>query len=676
MSYSSEKRRTNWIIGRSAVQITAVALSAISMFCLLPPVSARIDLPSAAADLVLKYGWTKYGWTALLSAVFTAVILTLPYRRKRVSSRFSTYSDGERWLRDAFEDAFVGLNITDDRGRIRSVNKGFGNIVGYSPEELTGTTIGALLAEDQESAVVNDLTALANGTVPYYRVERRFKRRDGQTVWVRSSVTRLKWIGEHSIVAICEDITEQKLIRERLNYQATHDLLTGLPNRCHFEENLEAAISQANLAGDQLALLFVDLDRFKQVNDRLGHPAADRLLKEAAARLRARLDPSDFLARVGGDEFTIVMTGADCDDTIREKTENLLRCFDSPFQIDEHEITIGASIGISLYPVDGQNSSGLMSNADAAMYEAKRSGTNQYRFMTARMKTSTAERLQMELCLRKALAENEISLHFQPQFRLENNSLVRFEALCRWTSAELGNVAPDRFIPVAEETGLIVPIGLYVLREACRHAMSWQIGDVPVQIAVNVSAIQFARGDFVGNVTGILREAGLNPGLLELELTESSLVRDLDESVRKMRLLRELGVRISIDDFGTGYSSLSYLQSMPIDALKVDRSFTAKIDSSPTAASMVGAVIAMTRALALRVVVEGVETLDQLSILRRLGCDEVQGYFCGRPEPSAAALERVRRGSVYGLAPSDPSASDLSSLEAALTCAPGSTSVV
>jgi EAL domain-containing protein (putative c-di-GMP-specific phosphodiesterase class I) len=277
------------------------------------------------------------------------------------------------------------------------------------------------------------------------------------------------------------------------------------------------------------------------------------------------------------------------------------------------------------------------------MYSAKYNGSNRYQFFTSQMKEDAHERLIVESCLRRALEQNEISVQFQPQYELAGNRLVRFEALCRWKSAELGSVPPQRFIPIAEETGTIVPIGLHVLREACAQAVEWQAARTPIQVAVNVSAVQFSRADFVDSVVEVLRETGLNPGLLDLELTESSFVRDKDDSVRKMNALRRYGVRISIDDFGTGYSSLSYLQSMPVDALKVDRSFTAKIASSPTAVSMVRAVIAMARALGLRVVTEGVENLDQADILRHLGCDEVQGFLYGRPEDHQASMERVWR---------------------------------
>lgn len=584
-----------------------------------------------------------------------------PLRSLMSALQMQTQSEGERWIRDAFEEAFVGLNITDSEGHIRSINKGFADIIGYSAEELKGKTIGSLVADEQGRSVVRDLGSLAKGSVPHYRAERRFRRKDGKCVWVRSSVTKLKSLGEESIVAICEDITEQKNTRERLRHQATHDLLTGLLNRRQFERNLNKAIARASQPGAELALLFVDLDGFKLINDTLGHATGDLLLREVAARLTGCVSKSDFLARVGGDEFTIAIAGFKSREELHARVDRVVHCFSSPFRVNQHQISVGAATGISLYPADGLDARALMQNADLAMHYAKERATSRDQFVTAQMKEAAHKRFQIVSCLRKALESNELSVHFQPEYQLGDNKLVRFEALCRWRNADLGQVPPDQFIPIAERTGMIVPIGLYVLREACRNAVKWQAGKWPVQVAVNVSAIQFARTDFVDSVITVLRETGLNPSLLELEITESSFHRDLDDNVRKMHLLKEAGIRLSVDDFGTGYSSLGCLQNMPIDAVKVDRSFTANLAKSATGVSMVGAIISMAHALALRVVVEGVETAEQLGIVRRLGSDEVQGYLCGRPEDSSAASERVRRETVL-----NPASSDLATLASAL----------
>jgi predicted signal transduction protein with EAL and GGDEF domain len=338
----------------------------------------------------------------------------------------------------------------------------------------------------------------------------------------------------------------------------------------------------------------------------------------------------------------ITLKGLDGPAVPARVAERLLLAFDAPVDIDGHEIPIGASIGISRYPLDGQDAGTLLQTADSAMYSAKRSGKHRFGFFSAQMRLDAHQRLATESRLRRALEYREISVSFQPQYELSSNRLVRFEALCRWFNPELGQVPPDRFIPIAEKTGMIIELGDFVLRESCKQALKWQSAG-PVQIAVNVSAVQFARTDFVDSVTTVLRETGLEPSLLELELTESTLLQDRDDAIRKMNTLRQYGVRISIDDFGTGYSSLSYLQNMPVAALKIDRSFTAKLGSSQTALSMVKAIIAMARALGLRIVTEGVENQAQVQILRQLGCDDVQGFYYGKPEKASLALERVIR---------------------------------
>jgi diguanylate cyclase (GGDEF)-like protein/PAS domain S-box-containing protein len=555
-----------------------------------------------------------------------------------------TLRESEQRFRNAFHDAAVGMVILDPEGRFVSVNKGMTEITQYSAEELLGRPVAFILDDAHKSESANNLARVARGEIGAYRAERRCIRKDGISIWMRSSVSMMQpGGGPGYIVALCEDITDRKQAREKLRHQALHDPLTGLPNRRHFEQSLNAAIEGAAREGNEVALLFLDLDGFKLVNDTFGHPAGDLLLKHVAHRVQTRLSGMDELARVGGDEFTVVLSGLDGPEIPRRRAESLLEAFSEPFSIHDNEIGIGASVGISRYPHDGRTTSALLQSADAAMYSAKYSGNNRYQFFTSRMKEDAHERLIVESCLRRALEQKEISVQFQPQYELATNRLVRFEALCRWKSPELGQVPPQKFIPIAEETGLIVPIGLHVLREACGRAVQWQSAEAPIQVAVNVSAVQFSRADFVDSVVEVLRETGLSPRLLDLELTESSFVRDKDDSVRKMNALRRYGVRISIDDFGTGYSSLSYLQSMPVDALKVDRSFTAKIASSPTAVSMVRAVIAMARALGLRVVTEGVENPDQVDILRHLGCDEVQGFLYGRPEDHQASMERVWR---------------------------------
>jgi diguanylate cyclase (GGDEF)-like protein/PAS domain S-box-containing protein len=569
-----------------------------------------------------------------------------------------TLRESELRFRIAFQEAAVGMVILDVAGRIQSVNRGFADITLYSAEELTGKRLSLLVSEENHAELARDRRLLIEGKVGNYRAERRFIRKDGVSVWVRTSVSLLQVNAEQHTVALVEDITDQKLARETLNLQAMHDPLTGLPNRRQFEEALDIALALAKndamknsvaikntetQRGGEVAILYVDLDGFKLVNDTMGHGCGDLLLKEVAARIRDCLEDSDLLARVGGDEFTVVLTGLDGPEVPARVARRLLQSFNSPFQIGGREIGIGASVGISRYPLDGSDSSALLQNADTAMYCAKRSGNNRCQFFTSQMRQDAHQRLTIESRLRRALDCGEISVQYQPQYELAGNHLVGFEALCRWFNPELGHVPPDRFIPIAEETGLIVAIGDHVLREACRQALKWQAGLSPVHVAVNVSAVQFTRAGFVNSVVEILRETGLRPALLELELTESALMRDRDDGIRRMQRLRDLGVHISIDDFGTGYSSLSYLQNMPLDGLKIDRSFTRKLGSSQTALSMVRAIIAMASALGLRIVTEGVENSAQIEILRQLGCDDIQGYYCGRAEGAEASIARALR---------------------------------
>jgi diguanylate cyclase (GGDEF)-like protein/PAS domain S-box-containing protein len=565
--------------------------------------------------------------------------------------------ENELRFRNVFEEALVGMVILDMAGRVHSVNRGFCDITGFTADELTGKHVSALVAADEHAAIVDDRALLLSGKVRSYRSERKVIRADGALVWCRVSVSLLQWKGELHTIALIEDITGQKRAREELARLALHDPLTGLPNRRHFEKSLEEAILEASVNHHEVALVYVDIDDFKFVNDTMGHRAGDLLLQEVARRITGCMEFADLLcdsllsdndapqssaARVGGDEFVITLKGLDGPGVPARVAERLLLAFDAPVEIDGHEIPIGASIGISRYPFDGQDAVTLLQTADAAMYSAKRSGKHRYGFFSAQMRLDAHQRLAVESRLRRALEHREISVSFQPQYELDTNRLVRFEALCRWFNPELGNITPDRFIPIAEKTGMIIAIGSFVLRESCRQALQWQSAG-PVQIAVNVSAVQFARADFVESITSVLCETGLQPSLLELELTESTLLQDRDDAIRKMNTLRQYGVQISIDDFGTGYSSLSYLQNMPVAALKIDRSFTAKLGSSQTALSMVKAIIAMARALGLRIVTEGVENQVQVEILRQLGCDDVQGFYYGKPEKAALALERVMR---------------------------------
>jgi diguanylate cyclase (GGDEF)-like protein/PAS domain S-box-containing protein len=446
------------------------------------------------------------------------------------------------------------------------------------------------------------------------------------------------------LAGVAEDMTERKLSELQLLHQALYDELTDLPNRRLFREKLAQAINEC-AAGTSVAVIFIDLDHFKLVNDTLGHSAGDLLMKEVAQRLLAVCGESGTLARFGGDEFTLVAAGFGGPDAVRHLGNKLITCLDEPFRIADREVFIGASIGISLFPENGTDPEVLQRGADVAMHEAKRAGKNQLRFFTPVYADVARERLEMETRLRRALSLSEFRLMFQPQFAPGRSLPSRFEALVRWYSPDHGSTPPLKFIPIAEQNGLIIPIGTWVLREACRQCAEWQTGTLRgTGVAVNVSASQFACPDFVEIVVQTLESTGLPARLLELELTESVFIRDAEESAHTMAKLRNLGVTIALDDFGTGYSSLSYLQKLPLDALKIDRAFLTENESRPRGAAVLRCVVELAHTLGLRVIGEGVQTTAQLHLLSSLGCDEMQGLLLGRPRfaVTGAAVSGVR----------------------------------
>lgn len=430
---------------------------------------------------------------------------------------------------------------------------------------------------------------------------------------------------------------EQRQLTESLAYGATHDPLTGLPNRSLFERNLEGALAEAQRHGRALAVLFIDLDRFKQINDSLGHLAGDQVLIQAGQRLRDCLRRSDLLARMGGDEFTAVITDlSDARDAARV-AKKLLAAFQAPFLWQGQELFVTSSIGISLFPRDGRDAPTLQRNADVAMYRAKSRGRNAFEFFVPELATEAQQRLQIENLLRKTLDKGEFQLYYHPQVD-RRGRVIAFEALLVWNHPALGLTPPSQFIPIAEECGLIVPIDAWAIQEACRQCALWQRQGLPrTTVAVNISAVQFTRHDFVKTVAQALSSSGLDPTLLELELTENVVLRRLEDSILQMQRLRALGVSIAIDDFGTGYSSLSYLRRLPLDVLKMDQSFLHGVASRSSAMPLVEAIIALAHGLRLQVVAEGVETTEQFEALKAAGCDRFQGYLWGEPLNAEAA---------------------------------------
>lgn len=426
----------------------------------------------------------------------------------------------------------------------------------------------------------------------------------------------------------------KKNAEAKLQFQALNDALTGLPNRRLFSDRLSQVLALARREQRMVALLYIDLDGFKLVNDSLGHSLGDSLLVQVAARWQLRVRQADTLARLGGDEFTVILGGLHAKEDAAAVAKSLLDVLATPFLIDDHQLTIGASIGISIFPEDGSDADNLLQQADSAMYAAKRDGKNRFMYFTPEIGTLVRERLNLENQLRAALAQGEIKLHYQPEFDLLSNRLTRFEALARWTHATLGVISPARFIPVAEESGLIVPLCAYTMEVACAEAVKWQaLAPYPIQVAVNVSSMQFMRDQFVDEVVEVLNRTGLKPELLQLELTESVMLSGMHRALETMNRLKELGVSFAIDDFGTGYSCLSYLRSLPFEALKIDRSFIQELGLKPESEAMVRSLITLANNIGMRVIVEGVEKSEQLELIKSFGAHEVQGYLTGRPAP-------------------------------------------
>ncbi len=445
-----------------------------------------------------------------------------------------------------------------------------------------------------------------------------------------------------SCAALTAIAIEHQHLCDKLAFQATHDPLTGLPNRALLEDRLQQSIATAERAKEQLGVFFIDIDGFKLINETLGHATGDLLLREIAIRMRDRVRKVDTLVRMGGDEFTLVTGGLKTRRGASEVAAKLMDTLKSPFEIAGHTLQVTASIGVSLFPEDGTDSATLQRNADFAMYRAKGAGRNRCQFFDPVINENARERIILETQLRSAIDNDELELHYQPRVD-RHGQIVGVEALVRWRHPTLGLVPPVRFIPLAEESGMIVPLGAWVLNQACLQCKQWQRdGHTPIRMGVNVSALQFAQADFTTHVIAALAAANLDPALLELEVTESLLMRDMNDTAAKLHEVRALGVGIAIDDFGTGYSSLSYLQRLPIDTLKIDRSFVQEVKNMPATGELaiVRAIASLAKTLNMRVIAEGIETPVQRDFLLSIGCDGLQGYLFSPPKP-AREIERL-----------------------------------
>jgi len=546
--------------------------------------------------------------------------------------------ESEERFRVAFNQAAVGLAHIAPDGRWLRVNQKLCEITGYAEEELLKRRFQEITHPDDMDADRELLRRSLEGEISNYTREKRYRRKNGGSIWINvtSSLIRDQAGQPRYYSVVIEDITRRKVVEEELQFLANHDALSGLPNRLSLHDRLSAAIANAGGAGRHVAVMFVDLDRLKFINDRLGHEVGDRVIVEVGRRLSSRLRDGDTVSRLGGDEFVVVLADLPHEDGVAAAAARLLESLSRPMHILGQELFNTCSIGISLYPKDGLDEQTLLKNADVAMYRAKDSGGNNFQFYAADMNldADTVDRLKLEGDLRRALEREEFVLHYQPQIDLTSGRLVGVEALLRWMPPGRALVSPADFIPIAEETGLIVPIGEWVLRTACTQNQAWQAAGFPaVRMAVNLSARQFKQQNIVNMVSQVLQETGCCAGCLELEITESVLMDKPEAAAAVMRELNEMGVHLSIDDFGTGYSSLSYLKRFPISSLKIDQSFVKDISTDADDAAIVKAVIALAHSMKLSVIAEGVETAAQLDFLRAQKCDQMQGYYFSPPVP-------------------------------------------
>lgn len=534
-----------------------------------------------------------------------------------------------------------GVLITDSLGTILSVNPAFTRITGYSADEVIGQT-PKLLRSDRHGPEFYQEMWRSISEQGHWSGEVWNRRRNGEAYLERLNIYS---VGRddgrpHRYISIFCDITEVRQQDERIREIVSQDPLTGLPNRSVFDDRLRHGISLAQRSGDRLGLLIIDLDRFKAINDSLGHPLGDALLEKIAGRMKAVVRRSDTLARLGGDEFGMIVEGVEKPEDCASLAQTLLATIADELQIGVQALQITASIGITLYPDDGNDPVVLIRNADAAMYAAKAAGRGTYRFFQATMTDRALQRLTLEMELRHAIKLGQLRLHYQPKVRSQGGRLCGLEALLRWQHPRLGAVPPAEFIPVAEEAGLIGELGEWVLHEACRQAAGWRDKGLEVpRIAINLSARQLKAGGLPAHIRAVAESYGLSCELLELELTESQVMEDPEEAIATFRDLKSIGVRIAIDDFGTGYSSLAYLRRLPIDVLKIDRSFVMEADRDPEARQLVTMIVALGRSLNLELVAEGVENGAQAALLGDSGCDVFQGYFFSRP---LSALEAER----------------------------------
>ncbi len=545
--------------------------------------------------------------------------------------------EAEIRYRSIFENTVEGIFQTSVTGQYLAANPALAKIYGYdSTESLMGDLVNIQAQLYVDPARRDDFKMLMDIHGQVQNFESQVYRKDGAIIWISENARAVA--NENGEVlyyeGTVEDITERRNYEAQIHHQATHDSLTGLPNRYLLEDRLQQAINYAERYHTRLAVAFLDLDQFKHINDSMGHDAGDQLLLVVAERLTALLRDCDTVVRLGGDEFVILMSSVLRTEDVTHTMQRVLAAIANPVLLNGQEFNVSCSIGVSIYPEDGQQASALLKNADAAMYKAKDSGRNNFQYFTRKLNAIVQERIDIERKLRNATKRGELLLHYQPKVDLADNAIRGAEALIRWTPNGESMISPARFIPVAEETGLIEEIGDWVLRTAClQHHVFKQIFGRPILISVNISPRQFQKKGLAQRIADILAQTGADPQYIELEITESALAEDMNSFITTLHELKAIGVKLAIDDFGTGYSSMTYLKDFPVDRLKIDQGFVYNLEQTPANEAILKAIVTLGHNLGLRVIAEGVETKFQRDFLHSIGCHEIQGYLLSKPLP-------------------------------------------
>ena len=539
------------------------------------------------------------------------------------------------------------VDVTQSAMPLIYVNRAFELVTGYTAQEAVGRNCRFLQGHDHDQPELEKIRTAIRERCPGYAILRNY-RKDGSLFWNELYVAPVP--DPHGgqpryFVGVQKDITEIRQYQEALERQANYDALTGLANRNLLKERMQQAISEARRHNWTFSVAFIDIDNFKRVNDSMGHGAGDELIRLLGQRLQSCLRDGDTVARLGGDEFVLLLTSQSLDESIHTVVQRIRNTIINPFIISGKQLTITCSIGLANFPHDGRHADTLLSNADSAMYQAKASGSNNFRFYAKEMNAELGQRLSLENDLWHALENQQLVLHYQPQVCMRNSQIIGMEALIRWQHPKLGMIPPLQFIPLSEDDGLIVPIGIWVMETAAQQNRQLQLaGYPPIRVAVNLSVRQLEQKDLVHCIEKTLEHSGLDPQCLELEITESMLMHNIEESIMTLNRISELGVQLSLDDFGTGYSSLSYLKRLPINRLKIDKSFINDITTTNNDAIIARSIIAMAHSLEIQVIAEGVESADQYAFLLEHGCDEVQGYLLSRPRPFAEIENLLREG--------------------------------